>query len=370
MRREHVGRRSEATSAGVTDGASLGGRVGIPFGAVLLLACAFAAGCSGKATDPGPVAPVAGGGSARGIAVCVGLNGVDPDHYAGWPGRLFGCENDAADMEAIARQKGFAVAKILTRRATRDAVLSAIRGAAEQLHGGDIFMVSFSGHGDQVPDPHAPPEDGGLDQTWCLYDGQLLDKELYAEWARFAAGVRILVFSDSCHSQGIARMAPRDYAVDLRLRGAAPAAPESEPVRRVADASDRFRAETIRDARVRVKAMPPEKSIETYQREQARYDGIVRSVARPTPPIPPLVMSITACKNDQLAGDGDANGVFTGAVKRVWDGGAFRGNYIAFHEKVAEEALRVRSSQDAQRRMIDRDDQGYWKQSPFAISAP
>jgi hypothetical protein len=115
-------------------------------------------GCGGnQPQQPGqnPGGPVVGG-PGKGIAVCVGLNAVDPAHYAGWPGTLFGCENDARDIAAIATQTGFAAKKLLTAQATRDAVLGAIRAAAGQLAAGDIFMLSYSGHGDQVPDANAP----------------------------------------------------------------------------------------------------------------------------------------------------------------------------------------------------------------------
>ena len=43
------------------------------------------------------------------------------------------------------------------------------------------------------------------DETWCLYDGQLIDDELYFELSKFAPGVRILVLSDSCHSGTVVR---------------------------------------------------------------------------------------------------------------------------------------------------------------------
>lgn len=132
----------------------------------------------------------------------------------------------------------------------------------------------------------------------------------------------------------------------------------------------RFQAAAVREPRVRVKAVPPEKSVEVHEKEKQLYDRILRDVARPARPIPELVLSLTACKNEQLAGDGNGNGVFTGALKRVWAGGSFRGNYIDFHQQVARVAAADRPSQDAQRRMIDREDQDYWNQAPFLITAP
>ena len=43
-------------------------------------------------------------------------------------------------------------------------------------------------------------ETDGFDESWVTYSGFLLDDELYAAYAGFKEGVRILVVSDSCHS--------------------------------------------------------------------------------------------------------------------------------------------------------------------------
>jgi hypothetical protein len=51
-----------------------------------------------------------------------------------------------------------------------------------------------------------------MDETWCLFDGELLDDELHELWARFTRGVRVLVLSDSCHSGTVTRMAYDELA--------------------------------------------------------------------------------------------------------------------------------------------------------------
>jgi len=51
----------------------------------------------------------------RGISLHIGLNRVDPAHYAGWNGALSACEADANSMEALA-QEGNAVRLIWKRQ--------------------------------------------------------------------------------------------------------------------------------------------------------------------------------------------------------------------------------------------------------------
>src|SRR2546426_1156477 len=134
---------------------------------------------------------------AKGVALTIGLNSVDPGHYQGWSGDLNACEADAHDMAQIAKSRGFSISTLLSKNATRGAVTQAMRAAATSLATGDIFMLSYSGHGGQLPD-HNNDEDDGQDETWCLFDGEFVDDELYAAFGAFASGVRVLVFSDSC----------------------------------------------------------------------------------------------------------------------------------------------------------------------------
>ena len=57
-------------------------------------------------------------------------------------------------------------------------------------------MLSYSGHGGQLPDLNDDEPDQE-DETWCLYDGQVVDDELSELYSHFKQGVRILVLSDS-----------------------------------------------------------------------------------------------------------------------------------------------------------------------------
>jgi hypothetical protein len=118
----------------------------------------------------------------KGRALHVGLNKVDPKHYQGWDGELLGCENDARDLAAIAEQAGFDVTTILTADGTADAVTTAIGDAAKELADGDLFWLTYSGHGSQVPDKNSDEPDRS-DETWVLFDRQLVDDELYDLWS-------------------------------------------------------------------------------------------------------------------------------------------------------------------------------------------
>ena len=96
---------------------------------------------------------------------------------------------------------------LLTKKATRKPVLAAMQAGAKALQSGDLFFLTYSGHGGQIPDRNGDEPDR-KDETWCLYDGELIDDELHAALSRFARGVRILVLSDSCHSGSVTRELP------------------------------------------------------------------------------------------------------------------------------------------------------------------
>lgn len=247
---------------------------------------------------------------AKGIALALGLNAVDPKHYGGWDGQLNACEADAEDMAAIATAKGFAVSTLLTRAAGRGAVIDAIRQAAGQLTAGDIFMLSYSGHGGQVPDLNNDEPDG-QDETWCLYDGQLLDDELNELLCQFATGVRVLVFSDSCHSGTVTKLAY--YSGTTAARSAVTGSGE-----------------------LRYRAMPPEAALRTYRANKEFYDrlqaGRRRHDDQPEPQA--SVILISGCQDNQLSQDGTFNGLFTGQLLTVWKHGQFRGNYRTLHRAI------------------------------------
>jgi metacaspase-1 len=252
---------------------------------------------------------------AKGLALTLGLNAVDPKHYQGWVGKLQACEADARDMADIARAQKLKVETLLTRRATRRAVLGRIAHAARTLRRGDFFLLTYSGHGGQVPDRNDDEPDA-QDETWCLYDGELIDDELYVALGKLPAGVRVLVFSDSCHSGTVTKA--MFYASRASVSVTAPAAGGAE--------------------RVRFRAMPPDVALRTYRAHRKMYDALQKSV-RPDAEnsVRASVILISGCQDNQLSADGDFNGLFTANLLRVWKEGTFQGTYRTFHRAIARQ---------------------------------
>ncbi|HZF78764.1 MAG TPA: caspase family protein [Rubrivivax sp.] len=283
----------------------------------------------------------------KALSLHIGVNLVDPAAYGGWDGPLAACEFDARDMATLARSKGMQPTVLMTKKATRGATLAALRKAWKSLQPGDFYFLTYSGHGGQVPDTNRDEPDR-KDETWCLFDGQLIDDELYLELSRFAAGVRIVVLSDSCHSGSVTR------------EGRPPPPPAGQ----------------------RSKLMPEAVARRVYDENQAFYDQLQADVAKEAarnnnnnsnnssstrndngdaskPPADPdvalaalahtgaaaqvaslvgkpkaAVVLISGCQDNQSSMDGEFNGAFTEQLLRVWDKGAFQGNYGSFHARI------------------------------------
>lgn len=250
---------------------------------------------------------------AKGNSIHIGLNQVDPSQYNGWDGQLQACEADALDMRDIATARGFSPTLLLTEEATAQAVTDALNNAAAELEAGDMLLLSYSGHGGQVPDMHGGDEGADAkDETWVLYDRMLVDDELYALWAAFKRGVRILVLSDSCHSGTVSRNAMEALAANPATRAM------------VGEDTPRFRD------------MPRDVEAATYRAHKALYDGIQREHARgDQAKVAASIILISGCQDNQLSQDGDRNGLFTQRLREVWNEGGFRGGYRRFHRDIS-----------------------------------
>lgn len=251
---------------------------------------------------------------AKGRSLHIGLNNLNPNHYEGWLGSLNACENDASDMEVIAQSCGFQTDVLLTIEATKKQVLAKIYEAAKDLNSGDIFMLSYAGHGGKMQDLDRDELDL-FDETWCLYDEQLLDDELSLALSAFAEGVRILVISDSCHSGTVTR--------------------GIEPTLSRSSVGQVLVSQFQTASNQKIRAMPIEVAIKTYEANRELYEqrktrsGSAREIAA-------SVILIAGCQDHQQARDGWRNGLFTSYLKQVWNQGQFSGNYKTFCSRIAE----------------------------------
>ena len=230
---------------------------------------------------------------AQGQALHIGLNHIDARHY-GTNGELFGCHADAQDMQDLSTNLGYSAKLLLDAKATADNVQKELQTAAAALEPGDTFLLTYSGHGGQVPDTNGDEPDG-RDETWCLYDRMLVDDELYALYASFAPGVRIAILSDSCHSGTVTR--------ELDLGG---------------------------------RCLPVKTLERVYAEHHALYDAIQgKHPTRDEAPVEACIVLISGCQDNQTSADGDGNGLFTEHLKKVWHDGSFKGTLHRLRGRIA-----------------------------------
>jgi len=279
---------------------------------------------------------------AKGLSLHIGLDRVDPAHYQGWDGQLAACVFDAKDMNALAKKNKFKSKTLLNEQATASGVIQALSDTAARLKVGDILLVTYSGHGGQVPDKNGDEKDA-MDETWVLYDRQLVDDELYALWAQFAPGVRILVFSDSCHSGSVVRNSIYEQL-------------SAQPVARgfMDNAST-----------ARIRALPEQVRDVTYSNNKKLYDGIQKSFrSGDKVAVNASIVLISGCQDNQLSSDGARNGLFTQTMLKTWDKGRFKGSYRKFYQGVA---LQMPPWQSPNYYRVGARDARFEAQLPFTI---
>ena len=265
----------------------------------------------------------------RALSLHVGVNSLDPKHYAGWKGELKSCEFDADDMAGIAKSMGMKAKVLRTKAATRAAVLAALKDAGKQLKAGDFFFLSFSGYGSQVEDVSGDEMDR-KDDSWCLHDAQVIDDEIYAEISRWAVGVRVLVLLDSSPSGSVPR----------------PHMPEPDPP----------------PAGLRARLVSPLIAEKVYLLNEKLYDALQKSVKVTGVPAPgPAVIVIEGCQHNQAAFEGKDNGVFTERLLHLWNQGSYQGSYARLFAMLV---ARMPSTQTPMLRTYG-DVAGFLTQAPF-----
>lgn len=297
-----------------------------------------------RARGPTPVEAAV----AKGYSLHVGLNHVSPEHYEGWNGALNACVYDAHDMASLAGSLGYETKLLIDTEATRAAVIDEIKATAARMKAGDIFLFSYSGHGGQVPDysgdeARETPDDV-LDETLCLFDGQLIDDELYVLWADFPLGSRVLVLSDCCHS-----------GTNIRARMAdAMLAANPSPGKRPRLMPQDVAAKVARRHRTFYRDLSAQAA--------AHWGGsLTREMALP---VSASIRLISGCQDNQVSLDGLENGLFTANLLRVWGDGAFQGNYSAFHRQIVSQ---MPPTQTPNHFLVGQPSPSYDAQRPFDI---
>lgn len=244
---------------------------------------------------------------SKGYSLHIGLNHVDPSNYPGVP-TLNAAVNDAVFWESYGKKSGYETKSLHDKAATDKAVLDALHGYAEKLKPGDILLLTYAGHGSQIPNEKGGDyADERNDQTWCLYNRELLDDELFEAFGMFKEGVRILLVSDSCHSGTMAKALPDGTDLSELLANGLDKAGESRGLR-------------SRKLPLAVEQEVARKFGKTvYQPLQKKYKNKAQAEN-----IKASVKLLAACQDDQTTFDGEANGVFTESFIDIFKNGKFK----------------------------------------------
>jgi metacaspase-1 len=299
-----------------------------------------------------PTAPVAPPVTSpgKGISLHVGLNRVDLKAYPGTPD-LAACENDARDMEKLAKAGGFQTKLLLSEQATAKQVLAEIKAAAETLKAGETFLFTYSGHGGERRDTNG---DEDKDQTLCTYERQIIDDELGALWATFKPGVRIVMIADSCHSG--TNFKYLKVAEGLRTRSVR-GAEEPERTRMIQQAQTLAKEGKLKEGeKSTFRTLGPINQKEVNDKQKAVLDEVKKVTPRESESIQKFQASLihlAACQDNQLAGERGANGLFTAAILRSV--GRPEG---ATYESLLNETARLLQSEPDQRPRFNKDGTG------------
>ncbi len=248
----------------------------------------------------------------KGYSLHIGVNEVDLNHYQKIT-TLRGAVNDAVDLEKIAREKfGYTTHAIFKNQtATSTNVLEAFTKLSQILQAGDILLVTYSGHGSLIKDPfyEEKNEEEVMDQTWCLYDRQLIDDEIFEAFSKFRAGLRILVISDSCHSGSVTREILPQGENEITSEIMRPEDPQAQKMMEEFDL-------LVRELPLKTSTKIHEKNFETiYKPIQKRMIDLPDKDS-----IGAAVKLFSACQDMQVAFDGKKNGRFTTVLKKILDG--------------------------------------------------
>ena len=182
----------------------------------LLLCLIAASGCAHNqitVNDPIVIVPIFRTNS-QAVAVIVAVE-------YGYAGYCAGANLDADLWRILAEQNGYDAVVLRDEDATKGNVVNAVLSAFASISPTGRVLITYSGHGGQVPDTGGD-EDDGKDELICLQDQALTDDEMGAILSQAPAGLRVLAVFDSCHSGTMPRRArglrvARDTAIHAQV---------------------------------------------------------------------------------------------------------------------------------------------------------
>ena len=168
---------------------------------MLLTAAVLAfAGCDPKVDPVTPVTP----SSNDTYAIVAGVEN-------GYAGKCDGCLLDAQRMKDIISPYAAKLTYLPDQKATRAAVAAALKEAVQH----ELCIFFYSGHGGSTPASSDKTETDGYDEFLCLYDGGMLDNEVW-NIIKNSNG-RVFLMFDCCHSATMYRaVKPFDFRDQLR----------------------------------------------------------------------------------------------------------------------------------------------------------
>lgn len=299
----------------------------------------------------------------------IGLNYIDPVAY-GDNGELFNCVNDANSMESLAKAVGFTTTKLIDNQATSSKIITEINSAANSLRNGDIYLITYSGHGAQIPD-NLGEESDNFNETWCLYDRQLIDNELFSLWSRFSSGVRIFVTSDSCHSGTILRMVMKELKSQENSRDIlnknGDKTIEGKIYRKFEIEKSRSSKTKIQEPKYRL--LSYSNAMEDYRKREHFYKSIqVLASPKNRTQVQCSVILISGCQDNQLSSDGSgSNGLFTQRLLEIWNNGTYNSNYNLFHQDILSG---MPGNQSPNFMVLGLNTLPFENQKPYTIASP
>lgn len=342
------------------------------------------------------------------MSLHIGLDKIESGHY-GTEGRLKGCENDANFMDKLATAQGFKTTLLLTPAATIKAVKNEIIRAKNELIDDGVFLITFSGHGGQTTDSNNNEFDG-LDETWCLYNEQMNDDELFELLVQFKEGQKILIISDSCHSGTIADPIASGFTEFNRIIFGASLVEHGFQLNLFDNDINYNLIEwnnilpKLKDMQIELREvidvnkyyqgyrfLPKSLTDIVYFSHQPLYDEkqritdenlttIANQSGHPIVDFRELlkasVISISACQDWQLSGESTINedgeqmayGYFTLALKDVWENeGGTQMNYIQFHEAIWKKLKQQNVKQNPNYSKIGHPNSNFEMQNCFTI---